>query len=224
MQAWMLCFALALAATSVSALESNTKQDYSKLPGFMNIEGLGIFTEEDATVEVFLDEKLLGMVAQMASSEPDLSEAILGLKLVRVQRYRMDEDQIEQVNKKTGEMATKLEKDDWKRVVRIRERDETVYVYFKLGETTVQGVTVMVVEEYEGYATFVNIVGEIDPAQVGRLGRKFHIDALNMDWDDLQDLEELRERQDDRDKGDKAKPDDKPGDKPDGSPEKKDRG
>jgi len=199
----VLCSTLALSATSTLALESDDKTDYSKLPGFMDIEGLGIFTDEDATVEVFLDEKLLGMVAQMASSEPELSELILGLKLVRVQRYRMDDDQIDQVNEKTGEMATRLEKEDWSRVVRIRERDETVYVYFKLGDTMVHGVTVMVVEEYEGYATFVNIVGDIDPSQVGKLGRKFNIDALDMDWDDLEELEHMRDRQEDRDKRDK---------------------
>ena len=185
--------------SSVLALESDGEKDYSQLPGYVDIQGLGIFTEEDATVEVYLHDALLAMVAEMARhAEPELSEVLAGLQLVRVQRYRMDDDQLDKVNEKTRAMAKELEKADWTRVVRIREQDEIVYVYFKLGETMVHGVTVMVIEEYEGFATFVNIVGDIDPAQVGKLGRKFNIDALDMDWDDFQDLENLNDRDRDR--------------------------
>jgi hypothetical protein len=188
-------------ATPAVSLESEGEKDYSGLPGFVDIKGLGVFSDEDATVEVYLDEKLLGMVAEMArSAEPELSEVLLGLNLVRVQRYRMRDNQLDQVEKKTADMAGKLEGQDWMRVVRIRERDETVYVYFKLGEKLVHGITVMVIEEYDGYATFVNIVGDIDPAQVGRIGRKFNIDALDMDWNDFEDLDRMRDRDDRRDK------------------------
>ena len=163
MVAMLLCLVVTATAGVAPALEDDGRKDYSDMPGYVDIQGLGIFTEEDATVEVFLDEKLLGMVASMASgAEPELAEVILGLDLVRVQRYRMDDDQVDDVHDKTKEMSGKLEKEDWMRVVRIRERDETVYVYFKLGESTVDGITVMVIEEWEGYATFVNIVGEID--------------------------------------------------------------
>jgi len=191
---------------SAWALEGEGKTDYSRFPGYVDIQGLGIFSEEDATVEVFLDEKLLGMVAEMArSAEPDLTEVLLGLHLVRVQRYRMQDDKLDPVTKKTAEMAAKLEKEDWMRVVRVRERDETIYVYFKLGDKLVNGVTVMVLEEYEGYATFVNIVGDIDPAQVGRLGRKFNIDALDMDWDQFHDLERMRDEQRDRDQDERKR-------------------
>jgi hypothetical protein len=188
-------------APPLVALETEGEKDYSSLPGYVDIQGLGIFTEEDATVEVYLDEKLLGMVAEMArGAEPELSEVLLGLDLVRVQRYRMRDSQLNDVQDKTSAMAGKLEGQDWMRVVRIRERDETIYVYFKLGDNLVHGITVMVIEEYEGYATFVNIVGDIDPKQVGRIGRKFNIDALDMNWDDFEDLDRMRDRNDRRDR------------------------
>lgn len=209
------CVAAALVATPVVALEDEGRKerDYSGLPGYVDIQGLGIFTEEDATVEVYLHEQLLGMVAEMArSAEPELSEVLLGLNLVRVQRYRMEDRQLDDVQAKTADMASRLENDDWMRVVRIRERDETVYVYFKLGEKLVHGVTVMVIEEYEGYATFVNIVGDIDPAQVGRLGRKFNIDALDMHWQEFEDLERMRDRDEQRRRDDPNRDDTKPDD------------
>ena len=39
----------------------------------------------------------------------------------------------------------------------------------------------MVIEE-DGEATFVNIVGNVDPAKIGRIGRSFDIDAMDIDF------------------------------------------
>lgn len=204
----MLCSVLGGVGSAAVALESDGDKDFRDLPGYVDIQGLGVFTEDDATVEVYLHDALLAMVAEMARHvEPELSEVLLGLKLIRVQRYKMTDDHVDKINQKTREMAARLEKADWTRVVRIRERDETVYVYFKLGKELIHGVIVMVIEEDEGYATFVNIVGDIDPAQIGKLGHKFNIDALNMDWDDFHDLKDQPDRdEEDRDR-DKPDPD-----------------
>jgi len=72
------------------------------------------------------------------------------------------------------------------------KRGENVYVHLKMGETLLQGITVMAVEEGES-VTFVNIVGEIDPEQIGRLGRKFDIhelDELGDEWHNRHDRKE----------------------------------
>jgi hypothetical protein len=42
----------------------------------------------------------------------------------------------------------------------------------------IAGLVVMAVEPGDE-AAFVNIVGDIDPAQIGRLGRKFDIEPLD---------------------------------------------
>jgi hypothetical protein len=93
-------------------------------------------------------------------------------------------------------MAKKLEEDGWFRAVLVREKREHIYVYFKLGENVLDGITIMAVEE-DLHAGFVNIVGEIDPEQIGRLGRKFDIHELNnldWDWDEAQDRKRDKRR------------------------------
>jgi len=58
-----------------------------------------------------------------------------------------------------------------------RERSQ-VYVYMKYVNNIVQGLTVMSVDPDED-ATFLNIVGEIDPAQLDKLQHRFNIDGLD---------------------------------------------
>ena len=64
----MLCGALGSVGSAAVALEPDGETDYSKLPGYVDIQGLGVFTEDDATVEVYLHDALLAMVAEMARS------------------------------------------------------------------------------------------------------------------------------------------------------------
>ena len=162
-----------------AAAEQPPKEDYSKEPGYVDFQGLGMFGEEDAVVEVYLHDALLHMVAQMSNfADPELSEMLAKLKLIRVQKFRLEEPELEQVEEKIAALSGKLESKGWMRAVRVREETDNVYVYFKFGGEKVQGITVMAVEGGET-AAFVNIVGEIDPEQIGRLGRKFDIDELH---------------------------------------------
>jgi hypothetical protein len=64
-------------------------------------------------------------------------------------------------------------------VARIREDENEVYLYVKEHGEEIDGLTAMVISE-EGEAVFVNIVGHIDPSQIGRIGRRFDIDELDI--------------------------------------------
>jgi hypothetical protein len=178
-----------LLAPPPAAAEQQTKppkEDYSKEPGYVDFESMRLFGEEEAIVEVYLHDALLGMVAAVSrSADPELSDMLAKLRLVRVQKFRLeDEEKLGSVEGKLAELARKLEQGGWMRAVRVREGEESVYVYLKMGDSLLQGITVMAVEPGTS-ATFVNIVGEIDPEQVGRLGRKFDIHELDKleNWD-----------------------------------------
>ena len=189
---------LMLAATTAAASQDTKKEDYTKHPGYVSFEGLGHFDAEEALVEIDLTEALLAMAGKIVhGSDPELSDVLSKLKLVRVQKFALEEREIEDVEKKVSDMASRLEKDGWMRVVRVREEADRVHVYFKLSDGLLQGITVMAIENWDT-AAFVNIVGEIDPEQIGRLGAKFNIDELhdiNIDWDDHRRDRRSRDRE-----------------------------
>ena len=137
----------------------------------------------------------------MKGSDPELADVLSKLKLVRVQKFALEERDAKDVEAKVDDMAKKLEKDGWMRVVRVREDADHVHVYFKITDGLLQGITVMAIEDRDT-AAFVNIVGEIDPEQIGRLGAKFNIDELHdieWDWNDQGKRRNRRDRdRDDR--------------------------
>ena len=176
----VVCLALVAVTPLWAAGDQGEERDYSKLPGYVDFSTLGKFKAEDAVVEVYLHDELLDMVSQMTGgSDPDLGEVLAKLDLVRVQRYELDVKRVEDVEKKTEKMAATLEGQGWMQVVRVREQGEHVYVYFKLGKELLNGITVVAIEDE--FVTLVNVVGEIDPKAVGKLGHRFNIDELDAD-------------------------------------------
>lgn len=155
------------------------QEDLEKLPGYVDFNSMGLFGEEEATIEVFLKGSLLNLIAEVTKLEdPELAELLSKLKVIRVQTFSLRDQKIDEVKQKMAEMARQLEKKDWEMVVRVREKDENVYVYIKSENKKTAGLVIMSIEPHEE-AVFVNIVGEIDPAQLGRIGRKFNFDTLD---------------------------------------------
>jgi hypothetical protein len=62
-------------------------------------------------------------------------------------------------------------------VVRVREGEERVDILLKLKNDSIVGLVIFVVSP-EGEAVFVNIVGELDPALLGRLAAQFNVPAV----------------------------------------------
>ena len=64
--------------------------------------------------------------------------------------------------------------------IEINEDDEQVLVYMKMEDGNMEGMTVMVVDDEE--AVFVNIIGQLNPAELGKVMDSFDVDVdLGMD-------------------------------------------
>jgi hypothetical protein len=170
-----------LLGTLGGGAQATQKEDVTRLPGYVDFGALNLFGREEATVEIFLDGNLINLVASASrNTDPDLSDMLTRLKQIRVQSFQIDPDKLEDLQEKTAEVSHRLEGLGWTPVVRVRggRKGTETYVYMKWLGQVVGGMVVMNVDPNDE-ASFVNIVGEIDPEQLGKITSKFHLDSLD---------------------------------------------
>ena len=154
--------------------------DVTKEPGYVDFGDFTSLEKSAGVTEVELGEDILSALASMSSEEdPNIMAILNGLKLVRANVYKIDDKNKDQLMKKVNDVDSKLSNTSWKRIVRTRSEDETANVYIKMNSNKkIIGLVVTSFEDNDE-AAFVNIVGQIDLATIGRLGKKFNIPSLD---------------------------------------------
>lgn len=173
--------ALVLCATLLISLPAAAQEDSLKdYPGYVDFGELSnIFGEP--TVQISVGESLLGLVGSLSASEdPEAAELFNRLNGVRVNVFEttsMPSGAIDLV-KSTSIQLSEL---GWESVVTVNSQDEQVRIFMMINNDQVEGITVMAVEETE--AVFVNVIGSINPEELGKVMNNFDID-INGDNDD----------------------------------------
>jgi hypothetical protein len=166
------------ALTAPSTLAASDK-DYTKQPGYVDFDA--ILGDMESSVEVYLKGSLLVLAREAVKDEdPELSGILSKIEYVKVQVFPAHGASLERLSDKARDMAAQLEKKGWEMAVRVREEDEQIHVYLLPGKKDdIRGLVVMVVGD-DDEAAFVNIVGDINPAEIARIGRAFHIDSMDV--------------------------------------------
>jgi hypothetical protein len=154
-----------------------------QLPGYVDLSGLGLPAGTEATVEVNLRGALLRLIgAASRSEEPGFAEVVDKLQLIRVQAFPLKDLEATTVQERIAALGSRVEQQGWEKVVRVKEQNEQAHVYLKLSGERIAGLLVMAVDKSGrggDEVVFVNIVGDIDPEQIGRLGQKLNISPLD---------------------------------------------
>ncbi len=170
--------ALVISAGSAYAQPSQDRPD-----GYVNLKELGDldrFFPRDALMEVNVEGALMRMVAAASRQEdPELADLLAGLDGVYVLGYDLGAYTLDDFDGLATGMGGELSDDGWTVVVRFRDVSENTHMYVRLAGDAVAGMVVMSVEEGSDQAVFVNIVGDIDPEQIGRIGQKFQIGGMS---------------------------------------------
>ena len=174
---WMLGLFLVVAQVgSADGQDSDLRKD----PGYVDVEKMGSWFESEANVEVNVKGALLNMIAEASRFEdPDLSVMLHRLKAIQVRAYELSYDDFGRASGKLKDFGRVLERDGWETVVRAREDDEHVEMYLRTNGMRIAGLVVLALDMDEGEAVMVNIVGEIDPDEIGRLSRRFNFGVLD---------------------------------------------
>ena len=176
-------YALLLFAVAVSPTSAWASPPLEKQPGYIDFSSLDLFDgpEPETSIEIYLKDPLLELVAAATRFEdPDLADMLESLSLIRVQAYQKAEGRDLDTSYDYESIAERLKAltlPDWERVVQVRERDQRVQFYVRTEDETIVGLLVLVGAPDE--FVFINIVGPLDLAQVGRIGRKFDIESLD---------------------------------------------
>lgn len=151
-------------------------------PGYLDLSTVEGWFEAEPWLEVNIRGALLNLIVEASRSEeePELTDLLSKLKAIEVRGYRLTPAMFDDISRRTGQLARDLQNQGWETVVRVREEQEQANVFLKTDGRTIAGLVVMVVNPSDDDgAVFVNIVGDIDPADVGRIGRKFNIEPLS---------------------------------------------
>lgn len=145
-------------------------------PGYADFGDLSGLSGVEPSVEISLGPALIRFVAAATRNEDsELADTLSKLRAIRVNVFEIPEDRVDSVSARAAEISRKLERGAWEPAVKVRGRQGSVNMYMKVdAEGVVQGMVVMMVEPGED-AVFLNIVGEIDPEQLGRVANKFGV-------------------------------------------------
>jgi len=180
MRRYVSIFLLVLMGLGVNQVkgQSSRLQDH---PGYVDFDSIEDDLGVEANIQVSVKGALLKLVSAAARVEDEeFADLVNGLKAIRVTGFSADEYGHE-VFDSARDLAKGFSdnlKRDWDQVAMVREKGENVYVYLRDIDDIIQGMVVMVVDDKDGEAIFVNIVGRIDPEQIGRIGQKFDVDVL----------------------------------------------
>lgn len=147
-------------------------------PGFVDFAGLGVDPPGELTLGVSLSGPILRLVAEATrTEEPGFAELIDKLHGIFAKVYEVPDAERETIEALTRSTIRRLEGRGWQTVVELHDAGDSSYLQVRTDGDLIRGLAVVFIEA-DGTTGFINVVGNITPEEVGRIGRTFDIDAL----------------------------------------------
>lgn len=150
-------------------------------PGYVDFGNLTQLFGEEPKVEVMLGGPLVTFLAEASREEdPELAKMLDGLTAISVNVYELEEGDREAARERVSTLAQRLGDEQWQRTVKVNEGDSRVHMFMKTDGDQIAGLALMVLGG-DTEAVFINVVGDVDPAALGKLAGKFGVSAdLNL--------------------------------------------
>ncbi len=172
---------LALSGLTLPAqLAAQTPLD--ELPGYFPLELLNVLPSEDVSIEINLRGAMLRMISSFTGdTDPEFAALVAGLDAVHVRSGDFDPAEMAAVSERIAAGQRWLQDHGWLAMLRVQDDGEEVYIYSRESGAEIMGLAILAVES--GEATAINLIGRIDPDQIGRLAEGFAVGSL----EDLQE-------------------------------------
>jgi hypothetical protein len=167
-------------ATSPALLAQSPESNLADHPGYVDFSRIPYLDPDKLTVEINLSGSLLGILAgALEDDESEFGELITKLRSINVNIFELDGDDSGAVRTRTLAMSKSLVEQGWEAVVRVRDDEEVIQILIRHDNHKIAGLAAMFVDGNDS-AGFINIVGDVDPGQVARIGRQLNIRALEV--------------------------------------------
>ncbi|MFT4862487.1 MAG: hypothetical protein ACI95C_001708 [Pseudohongiellaceae bacterium] len=177
---------LVLLVSTLASFVAAADSSVENLPGFVDFSELRAMANVEPIVEISLKAPLLNMMTNLVRNEDaEAAEFMSKLFRVTVNVFESDAIDVSAVADSMNSISQDLDSKGWDRVVRVRDQEEHVDIYFRFSDDAdrIQGIAIMVAEP-RGDTVLVNIVGDISVDDISALGERFDIDELaNIDID-----------------------------------------
>ena len=164
------------------ALPAVAQEDALKdFPGYVDFGELNnMFGEPN--VQIAIGGSLLGLISVLTAHEdPEVAKLFKRLHGVRISVFEnptVNEGAVDFVKS----ISSKLSQQGWESVVTVNSDDEQVRIFMKFNGENVEGITVMALAEDE--AVFVNVIGDLNPDELGKVMDNFDIEIGDSDDDE----------------------------------------
>ena len=161
--------------TMLLALSAVAQEDELKtMPGYVAFESLDEVYGEPR-VRVNVGGFLLSLMSKPAKNDPEAAAVLEGLEGVRINVYSTGGEVLPAIDQLQN-AKNMLSNQNWEPIIQVNEDRQNVQVFIKANGEGVQGLTVMAVDADD--AVFVNILGSIDPENLGAIMDQFDVDLL----------------------------------------------
>ena len=157
-------------------------------PGYVDLEWIQIPDDADEIQDIDLGAVLLGIAADAEENQDEALLKALGMiTSIRVKSWSVEGDG-STARKAMDKVAKTLKQDDWKRLIYVKDKDETITVSTRYEGKDMVGM-MLVTYEPEGSVAFVNVVGDLDLATLFKLVQEFDSDSLEDMLEELDGVE-----------------------------------
>jgi hypothetical protein len=163
--------------------------DVAKLPGYVDLKDIRIPEDAEAIRDIDLGPPLLKMAAEADTSRQSaLTRVLSQLQLVRVKSFAFRPEDAGEVRSHVRDIEDRLEKNDWSRLIRVRDEEDSITLSVKYDQNHIVGLMLVAFSPDDEEVTFVNVVGHLDLASLAGLTAELS----GVDMDDF--LDELDNR------------------------------
>ena len=152
--------------------------DAAKEVGYIDLEWITIPENASEIQDIDLGPILLNIAADAQDKGDDvLVQALSMVRSIRVKAFSVSADGADDVQKSVDKVAAKLKKDDWKRLIYMKDGEETVSVNTKYDGPDLVGLMIVTYEPGDSVA-FVNVVGDLDLGTLLSLAHQLDHDSI----------------------------------------------